>query len=137
MLMQAKKLREVWKHQFKAENGENQKIEADKRDAANKLATHEAIIRGSSPISIVGNVKLPDLRDPNRNFAIKKLAEEIGSEETLARVRENDPDLKILEPEELSRFMVKLELGKQSINQKCTEIIQMTTASSPGREYFC
>jgi hypothetical protein len=81
-------------------------------------------------------VKLPDLRDPNRNFAIKKLAEEIGSEETLARVRENDPDLKILEPEELSRFMVKLELGKQSINQKCTEIIQMTTASSPGREYF-
>lgn len=60
---------------------------------------------------VVGLLKLPDLKDPNRNFAIKKLAEEIASTDTLAKVRESYPELKILEPEELSAFLIKLEAG--------------------------
>ena len=54
---------------------------------------------------------MPDLKDPNRNFAIKKLAEEIVSQEVLDKIRENDPEFKSLETEELRQYMIDLEAG--------------------------
>lgn len=69
-----------------------------------------------SPVSsskfLVGQLYLPELKDANRNFAIKKIAEELASADTLAKVRESDPDSKLLHPAELSKFLVELEGGK-------------------------
>lgn len=61
--------------------------------------------------ALVGQLHLPDLRDANRNFAIKKLAEELASEDTLSKVKESDPESKMLCPIELSKFVVELENG--------------------------
>ena len=65
----------------------------------------------------VGNIKLelPDLKDPSRNFAIKKLAEEIVTQEVLDKIKQNDPEFKALETDELRQLMIDLEAGIFSI----------------------
>jgi hypothetical protein len=87
----------------------------------------------------VGNIKLelPDLKDPNRNFAIKKLAEEIVSPEVLAKIKQNDPEFKSLETDELTTYMIKLEAGNLVYEQQCIDTILTTTASLPESECCC
>lgn len=69
----------------------------------------------------MGQLHLPDLREANRNFAIKKIAEELASADTLAKVRESDPDSKLLDPKELSKFLVELEAGSRGLNSHVPE----------------
>ena len=87
----------------------------------------------------VGNIKLelPDLKDPNRNYAIKKLAEEIVSPEVLAKIKQNDPEFKSLETDELTTYMIKLEAGNILYEQHCTDTILTTTASLRESECCC
>lgn len=96
-----------------------------------------SLLAVSTILILVGQLKLPDLKDSNRNFAIKKLGEELASPDLLAKVKESDPELKILDPVVLTAFLLKLESGSPDINQKCLGITQTTTTDLPGSECCC
>lgn len=63
---------------------------------------------------------MPDLKDGNRNHAIKKLAEELSSSETMARLKEIDPESKNLINSELIHFIVNLENGTKVL---CSRVV--------------
>lgn len=105
-----KRIREIWKQHLQGEGAEEKKAEL-----ANQTQKQEDLVfqRGNSltlerTISI-GQLQLPDLKDGNRNHALKKLAEELSSADTLAKLRESDPESKYLDPLQLSDYLVSLE----------------------------
>lgn len=58
------------------------------------------------------NISLPDLKDPNRNMGLKRLAEELSGEEVLNKLREFDPESPLLDPSNLRDFILGIEKSK-------------------------
>lgn len=110
-----KTLRESWKKQLLAEGADEKKPDA-LQSSSLTMTRESSMVSMNAPKSPVlektmsiGQLQLPELKDGTRNFALKKLAEALSAEETLAKLRESDPQSKYLNPAELSRFIVALE----------------------------
>lgn len=114
----AKSVRETWKQDLQTEVGDEKKVEQPVKSTITiPIKSH-----GEKPLTLertisIGQLQLPDLKDGSRNHALKKLGEELSSPDTLAKLRESDPESRYLNPIELSEFVVALEAEMYRIHK--------------------